>query len=237
MIHRAFFMLVALSTCLPVKALAYTDKALIVSEVRQYLHGLYLNHYSEQQLREKVQFTVSNLDNRLRLAECDQPLEQQLNANSALASQVTVKVSCNGSSPWSIYVPVKVDVFAQVAVASRNLSRGKSLSADDIRFARVNVAQSGPGYFEVPDDLIGMELKRSLRAGETLSRSMIRPPMVVKRGDAVSLEASIAGIQVVTMGEALANGHVGQRIRVRNARSRRIIDAEIIGPGRVQASM
>jgi flagella basal body P-ring formation protein FlgA len=67
--------------------------------------------------------------------------------------------------------------------------------------------------------------------------SHIKAPQVVRRGDRVILEASTAGISVVTTGTALANGKVGEQIQVRNEKSARVVDAEIIGPGKARVAL
>ena len=43
-------------------------------------------------------------------------------------------------------------------------------------------------------------------------------------------------LSVATFATALDNGYVGQMIKVRNNRSQRVVDAEVIGPGQVSVN-
>jgi flagella basal body P-ring formation protein FlgA len=60
-------------------------------------------------------------------------------------------------------------------------------------------------------------------------------PLVIKRGDTVSMEANIGGITVKTSGTAISDGRIGQQIRVKNNQSARVINAKVIGSGQVQS--
>lgn len=237
MIYRAFLVLALLCFSGQIHAAAAIGKAAIKTMVRDHLTKIYAEHYGPEALSARFQFHISNLDNRLKLSACSVPVDKTVTSASPLASQVSVRLACTGLSPWAIYVPVRVDSFATVAVASRSLHRGQQLTSKDINFARVNTTQLSGGYFEAADGLIGMELKRGIRAGATLTKNTIKAPTIVKRGETVSLEATAAGIAVITNAKALSAGKLGQQIRVQNLSSKRLLSARVIGPGRVQVAL
>jgi flagella basal body P-ring formation protein FlgA len=58
---------------------------------------------------------------------------------------------------------------------------------------------------------------------------------MVLAGDRVQVVAQLGGIEVSASGIALGGGDNGARLRVRNQSSGRIIDAMIVGPGKVSA--
>ena len=60
---------------------------------------------------------------------------------------------------------------------------------------------------------------------------------LVKRGDIVTILAEIKGLTVRVNGNALTDGHRGDEIRVKNQRSKRILQAEVIGPGTVRVRL
>src|SRR5690606_6184086 len=61
---------------------------------------------SEITARHEIQ--VNALDPRLRLAACDSDLTQRLESPAQPVGRVTVRVSCQGSSPWTLFVPAQV---------------------------------------------------------------------------------------------------------------------------------
>jgi flagella basal body P-ring formation protein FlgA len=186
---------------------------------------------------DDIEVTASNLDARLRLAKCATPLRQEITSPRPYGSNVSVKVNCDAPKPWTIYVPARVDTFAEVAVLARSLARGAVLAREDVVLRRMSTSQGGFGLILDPQQAIGKELKRRLEAGEPVRVSHIKAPQVIRKGDRVVLEASTSGVSVVTTGTALANGEVGEQIRIRNEKSERVVDAEVVAPGKARVAL
>ena len=128
-------------------------------------------------------------------------------------------------------------VYETVAVAARPLSRGERLSAADIDLQRQDVSRLSGGYQNSVDEVVGMEVRRSVRAGMVLNRSVIRPPILVNRGERVSITAANGTVHVSMEGKALASGARGELIEVVNLSSRNKLEAEVIAPGVVRVRM
>lgn len=184
--------------------------------------------------RESIDIQVSNLDARPGLTPCDGDLQAATQARRPLSGNITVRLACRGNSPWAVYVPVKIQRRTEVAVATRNLPRGAILTQDDIELVSMSAPQAGLGYIEDASAALGMALKRPLRSGEPVRLSHLSNAKVIAKGDKVMLEASHAGISVVTAGTALAAGEVGEQISVKNNSSNRVVDAVIMAPGRAR---
>lgn len=180
---------------------------------------------------------VSELDSRLRLVRCQQPLEAFQPVGGKLLGNITVGVRCTGSRPWSLYVPVRVSLFAEVVVAARPLARNSALAQTDLKLERRDLARLHNGYFTDPAALVGKKLTRPVPLNAALTDSQIREPLAVRRGQRVTLVATGSGIEVRMGGEALADGAAGDRIRVRNSSSRRVVDGIVQDAGTVQVAM
>jgi flagella basal body P-ring formation protein FlgA len=183
---------------------------------------------------EDISISVSKLDPRLRLPKCTEPLRNEIASPRPYTSNISIKVICSGSKLWSVFVPAKVEVFAHVAVLSRSLDRGTVLSSEDVMLVRMSLTQAGFGHVRDMNQVIGMELKRRLQAGDPVRLSHVKAPVVVKKGDRVVLEAGNSHITVVTSAKALGQGQVGDQIQVRNEKSSKVVEAEIVAPGRVK---
>ena len=73
----------------------------------------YLKNHSEQlQSRHgddvRIEYSIGHLDSRLRMAACSEQLVAEPNSIDSLG-KVNIKVSCKGTSPWSIYVASHID--------------------------------------------------------------------------------------------------------------------------------
>ena len=69
-----------------------------------------------------------------------------------------MRVSCTGSSPWSVFVPAQVRLYRQVIVANRSLLRDSRLSEADVSLAERDVANLTQGYLTRMDEVLGNKL-------------------------------------------------------------------------------
>lgn len=188
-------------------------------------------------LGENVEVSVGHLDSRLRLPRCEAPLEASWPAAARKRGNVTVSVVCDRPSSWSLHVQAKVQVFEKIAVSSRSMSRGAVLSEEDIELVSRDLSGLNSGYFTRSGEVVGMVLKRSIRAGMVLTPALLKPQRLIKRGDKVTILAVTGTVEVRMEGQALMDGAKGEVIRIRNLSSKLEIEAEVISPGIVRVRM
>ena len=177
---------------------------------------------------EDFEIVVGKLDRRLRLRKCNSQLEAYNPGYPARQGLTTVGVRCNDNKPWSLYVPVTIKEFKKVAILSRANTRNTVLTNTDIEFIRMNVNRLSSGYFEKPEEIVGMILSQHLTKGAILNKHHVKKQMAVNRGQMVTLIAKNDVVEVRMEGEALSNGAIGEKIRVKNLRSKRIIEGTIL---------
>lgn len=105
-------------------------------------------------------------------------------------------------------------------MAARTLPRGTIIVASDI---------SGNNQ-----DLLGLEVTRSIRKGSPLDRAFLREPHIVKRNDRVALVFTLGRLRLETTGRSLQGGALGDRVTIMNIDSRQKVVGYISGPGRVE---
>jgi flagella basal body P-ring formation protein FlgA len=185
----------------------------------------------------KPSATAGSLDTRLRLARCDIPLEAFQPSGSRMLGNTTVGVRCTGSNTWTLYVPVSVSLFGEVVVAARPLPRNHLLTTADLKLARRDLAQLHAGYYSDIGQLVGKQAQRNIALDTAVSSLLVREPLAVRRGQRVSLIAAAGGLEVRMSGEAMSDGTAGQRIKVRNLTSKRIIDGIVKSATTIQVAM
>ncbi len=235
---RSFFLWlgpVVFSTSLMAQAeeLQFENIEELSTRVKLFAEKHFIQIYGKEKYQRDVRLRVSNLDRRLKLRHCDKETDFELIRPAHQGRNVTVKAQCNSDRHWSIYVPITLEVYADVVVATRNLGRGAVISDNDVKYQRINTAGLPSGHLIDKNRILGMELKRSVRVGSYLLLSSLEKPRVVNKGDSVVLEARQNALQVSAKGTALNNGQVGEQIKVRNNQSDRVVDAMVTGPGRV----
>ena len=196
--------------------------------VREFLDG----HNQIPDVR--VTIAVAELDRRLRLSRCTGPLQHFWPSSGRKVGNVTVGARCLRPQPWTIYVPAKVALLRPVVVLARALPRRTPLTRADLRVEERDVASLLSGYVPKPESAIGKTLVRSLPEGFVLNETLLRAPKLVRRGERVTLLAESNGIRVRSNGTALADGGKGDRVSVKNLRSRRIVEGVVLTRGTVQ---
>ncbi len=180
---------------------------------------------------------VGRIDARLRLQPCASELTAFLSSGNARVGNTTVGIRCVGPKPWSLFVPVRVKLNAAVVVLARPAPQGAVLTDSDIRLEERDIAKLVSGYFTDPAQVIGKQLKQSLGIGQAVSHLAVKEPRLVRRGERVVLLASSAGFEVRMEGTLLMDGAVGDRVRVRNLNSKRVVEGIVTQDGAVQVRM
>ncbi len=227
----------ALISTLLVASISQADTVQDIERLRQHVaahtSSYYRSVYGEADFKKNVQINVGHIDSRLRLAQCDDNLTFKIHEPPHNARNITVKTSCTSERRWTVYVPVSLDVYAEVVVATRSLQRGDVLDEEDIEFKRMNTSSVGRGYIGDPSRALGMEIKRPIKPGDVVRLPHLTRPNIVHKGQTVVVSTLSRFLKVETSGVALVDGHLGERIRVKNERSNRVVSAEVTAPGKV----
>ena len=186
--------------------------------------------------RVETRIEIGRLDNRLRLNRCAHPPTAQLAPGARAETSTTVNVHCSEPAPWSIFVPVRVERYAEIVVAARAISRQQVIQPDDVRLERQETSQLATGYIDDLASVIGLQARRKLTPGQVVNSSHLAPQQLIRRGQQVTLFSDRAGVSVRMTGEALEDGAAGQRIRVRNRSSKRIVEGYVEPSGAVRVT-
>ncbi|HVA12247.1 MAG TPA: flagellar basal body P-ring formation chaperone FlgA [Stellaceae bacterium] len=146
---------------------------------------------------------------------------------------VYVTAPANAANAQRQRVTGRVIYQETIAVPSHGLAIGDIFAADDITEIKLPRDRVAADAITDPQELIGKAARRILRAGETIRVGDVEDPIVVHKGDLVTIELNTAAMQLTAQGKALDDGAMGAAIRINNTQSNRIIDAAVAGPNRV----
>lgn len=118
---------------------------------------------------------------------------------------------------------------AEDLLAARNIRAGAVITASDI------VSPTDLTAMRRAVNIIGMEAVRTFYQGQPLDEKLLRKPTIVKRNAIVQMAFSQGAMTINAEGRALDQGGLGDRIRVMNLSSKRVVTATISGPDSVQA--
>jgi flagella basal body P-ring formation protein FlgA len=209
----------------------------LIGATEGFLEFMVEDYLQRSEITARHEIQVNPLDPRLRLAACDSDLTQSLESPAQPVGRVTVRVSCEGSTPWTVFVPAQVRIFRPVVVVKTALRRDSIIGAGDVALVEQDVSLLNRGYVTEVEQVIGRKLTRATRTDQVLTPAMLQLAEAVRRGDQVVISARSGGINVRMQGEALSGGTLGQQISVRNLTSQRVIRARVAGPGQVEVEM
>lgn len=170
------------------------------------------------------------------LPDCDAPQPFLVQPDTPLRGRVAVGVRCGDQGRQVRYMQADIGVIGSYLVAATDIAAGAVIRAEHLTTEHGNLAQLPRHVAEQPEQLIGQQSRRHLRAGSTLQTTFFTAPTVVERGQSVVVEAGGANFRVSREGEAMESGTLGQRIRVRFG-PRDIISATVMGEGRLTVEL
>jgi len=136
---------------------------------------------------------------------------------------VPVTVYRNGQEWRRVQVYLKVDMVGTVAMAIRNIRHLEPLTSSNIKFIRIPLARVPHNTILNPAGIDNMQAKGTIRAGTIINSGMVLVIPDIRKGDRIRLKVNNKGFMVTTMGRAKEDGFNGERIKVVNLRSNKIV--------------
>ena len=167
-----------------------------------------------------------------------------------LAAAISPPVVQGGNPPWTgrqrfvvafnsragaVHLPIYAEVTATskpVVVAVQPLSCGEVITAAHLELRPVDYlpqATDRRTAVESMEDLIGLEARHAIRAGEVVFSDQVQSPVLIKRGEMISVSSHAGGIRVRTTARARQDGAKGEIVQVESLETRERYDARVVG--------
>lgn len=140
---------------------------------------------------------------------------------------------CPVEGGWRLNAQVLYEIHVQAALSATDIARGQSLTEELVRFDDVDLASARGGVVIDIEPLLGLAAQRQIRAGQVLQPKMFAAAQAIKRGEAVLIVIDNGDVSVGMAGVAEKDGRIGETIPVRNSSSDKVLNARVIGPGKV----
>jgi flagella basal body P-ring formation protein FlgA len=169
----------------------------------------------------------------------------------ALLQRADAKLFCSGgSAPWTgrqrlvltAATPqgdARIPVYAEVTpkavscvVAVEPIPRGALITAAHVELRSVaNPPKSNDRRMPINavEKLIGMEARQPIQAGNVVFSDQVQSPVVVRRGELITISSESRGIRVRTTVKALQDRSKGQLVQVESLDTKERFDARVTG--------
>lgn len=236
MVVRNLLIIVGIFALLPNIAAAM-DSAALRRSVESYMAGYADKLLSRYGRKGRIDYSVASLDARLTLPDCAEPLKIEARDQGQLSSRLNLQVSCLRGNVWSVYVPVDINVHQPVVVAVKPLARGQTIGAGDVQLSEANISRLSGQYLTSLDGAVGMDVKRPILQGGAVLQEQLDAPLLVRRGEVVTISAETGAIAVKMQGVAMTDGRLGEQIRIKNKASSHVVEAQVVAPGQAMVRM
>lgn len=147
--------------------------------------------------------------------------------------QISAQISTGDGMP----VTVRARAWAkrQVPVLAHAISRGETVTADDITWASMRSDRLGASAVTDENELVGKEAKRNLQPGVLLREHDVATPIAVNKGEMITIAYEVPGLKLTARGKVLENAAIGDTVRAVNLHSNRTIQVTITAPGQALA--
>lgn len=125
----------------------------------------------------------------------------------------------------------KLKVYNDAVVALKSIKANKPINSGDVKLVKVDMAEAGEALVSL-EEAAGMLAKRPIPAGSIIKREYVKPEVIVKRGERVTLNVQGPKISIRSKGTASEDGHKGGVIAVRTASGKQIT-GRVTGPGEI----
>ena len=147
-------------------------------------------------------------------------------------SKVKVIFKDSNSIFGELDIPVRISVLRQVPTANKKLRAGDKLSVEDIELKKILSEKAKQNV----DLIINRQLKRSVDLGDIISDDILKPLVIIEKGESVKIDVYSGKIKITSMGTALNDASVGEAVRVQRAGGASIIHGTAFASGLVVIS-
>jgi flagellar basal body P-ring formation protein FlgA len=161
-----------------------------------------------------------------------QPVATRYDARSGRFDVAFEIVNDSNPTPTKLRFTGNAIETVEVAVLARDIDRADILKSSDLALERRPKAEVA-GEAASRDRVIGMQLRRPMRAGTPIRVADIVKPDFVSRDQSVTVIYQVPGIYLTTRGKALESGAEGDTVSVLNLQTKRTLTGTVTARGQI----
>lgn len=217
------------ATLLPLRSSATTlDRTYIESFAKTFLEK-----EIEPPKGGKIFFHIAEIDPRIIINPCQVPLTANIPENTDRRN-VNIKISCEDSTAWHMYLPAKIERKYAVVLATSTISKGETLTKQNIGIKYIASNRIRGERLTNLNAVLGSKAEKRISANHTITK---RNVCLVCKGDTITIVAKNNDFMIKTKGIALSSGNLHEQISVENSRSGRIIKPKISAVSQVTINL
>jgi flagella basal body P-ring formation protein FlgA len=222
------------------KPYSHSQQSIVIRDSITYKHETIKKYIREALLKHGIsQSDEVELGDRLYKIHAPNEFDSKLNVEEIAfekkSGRFTATLSVISGMPGEVRKIVGgwVRKMTTLPVLTRRFHTNEVIRKRDIKLIPVRTSRLSNEVITNIDELIGKSSSRRLSANVPLRPTDVRPPLLVTKGSLVTMIMQSKFMRLTARGRSLENGGKGDVIKIRNLKSKKNIEAIIVGPGRV----
>lgn len=197
----------------------YDIRAALQSKMAQHLKG------------QKFEMTLSDRSLSLRVPDAKNKtvIIQNLSYNPA-KSEFSATISAATAPENKTEVSGRLYEISQLPVLKDPMRPGDVISERDIDYVDMRATNITNNMVVDASKLVGLTPRRGISAMKPIMAGDVQPPVIIKKGEIVTMMLKNNIINLTTQGRAMDDGSEGDIIRVMNTTSKQVVGATVTGP-------
>lgn len=158
---------------------------------------------------------------------------ENMNYQSRTGRFTALVVAGKGAAMERVRMTGRAFRTVEVPVLKSRILRGDIITEANLEWVMMKAERVQNDVIVDAADLIGKTPKRGVRAGHPVRSNDVTRPILVEKNSLVTIFHKVPNMMLTAQGKALQNGADGDVVQIKNGRSNQVIEAEVIGPGRV----
>jgi len=121
-----------------------------------------------------------------------------------------------------------VGVYADVVVARHYLKKHREIRETDLQVLNRDLSLLPPDVVTEVTDVLGKRTTLSINRYETLRKSMVEEPPLIRKGDRVLLLVESPFFRITALGESKEEGRRGERVKMLNLSSKKEVYGRVL---------
>ncbi|GEM_PF-7108605 len=147
---------------------------------------------------------------------------------SRLQKTMRITMKIRGDS-WerTIFVRGKIEIENRVLVARKTIRKGEFIDAGNTTLVGKDTTRLRGSYLTCLAQGLHRVARRTIPMGRVITRENITEPVLIRRGEVVTVKVQTPNILITTLAIARQAGRLGDIIRVENIQSKKTIYAKV----------
>lgn len=144
-----------------------------------------------------------------------------------------IRVAASQGKPETVTLRGMAERLVSVPVLKRTMKNGTIIQAEDLTWVTKSAVNVRRDVISDADEIIGNTPRRGIAGGAFMRHDDLQKPLMISRGDPVTMVHDAGGMYVTAKGRAMEDGTFGQIIKVANMGSNKQIEARVTGSRQV----